>query len=106
MINAIKADQMLIILWELPFVYRETILFSTTKLASSIIVAFKTKSLLKYNETKMGIDNFKLDVSQAKTMVIPLHDLSYDPCGVMAIVVGNGHGDKSSNPRRGWLHFT
>ena len=24
----------------------------------------------------------------------------------MAIVVGNGHDDTSSNPRRDWLHFT
>ena len=27
-------------------------------------------------------------------------------CGVMVIVLGNGHGDTSSNPRRDWLHFT
>ena len=26
--------------------------------------------------------------------------------GVMVIVVGNGHGDSSSNPGRDWLHFT
>ena len=26
--------------------------------------------------------------------------------GVMVIIVGNGHGDTSSNPRRDWLHFT
>ena len=26
--------------------------------------------------------------------------------GVMVIVVGNGHGDMSSNPGRDWLHFT
>ena len=26
--------------------------------------------------------------------------------GVMVIVVGNGHGDTSSNPGRGWLYFT
>ena len=26
--------------------------------------------------------------------------------GVMVIVVGNGHGDTISNPRRDWLHFT
>ena len=25
--------------------------------------------------------------------------------GVMVIVVGNGHGDSSSNPGREWLHF-
>ena len=27
-------------------------------------------------------------------------------CGVMVIVVGNGHGDISSNPGPDWLHFT
>ena len=26
--------------------------------------------------------------------------------GEMVIVVGNGHGDTSSNPGRDWLHFT
>ena len=26
--------------------------------------------------------------------------------GVMVIVIGNGHGDTSSNPGREWLHFT
>ena len=26
--------------------------------------------------------------------------------GVIVIVVGNGHGDTSSNPEREWLHFT
>ena len=26
--------------------------------------------------------------------------------GVMVIVVGNGHGDTSSNPGRGWSHST
>ena len=27
-------------------------------------------------------------------------------CGVMVIIVGNGHGDTSSNPGLDWLHFT
>ena len=26
--------------------------------------------------------------------------------GVMVIIVGNGHGNTSSNPGRVWLHFT
>ena len=25
--------------------------------------------------------------------------------GVMVIIIGNGHGDTSSNPGRDWLHF-
>ena len=27
-------------------------------------------------------------------------------CGVMVIVIENGHGDTSSNPGRDWLHFS
>ena len=30
----------------------------------------------------------------------------YSVRGLMIIVVGNGHGDTSSNPGRDWLHFT
>ena len=30
----------------------------------------------------------------------------WSACGVMVIVVGNGHGDTSSNPGRDLLHFT
>ena len=26
--------------------------------------------------------------------------------GVMVIIIGNGHGDTSSNPGWDWLHFT
>ena len=37
--------------------------------------------------------------------VLPYNN-SYNNSGVMVIVVGNGHGDTSSNPRRDWLHFT
>ena len=33
-------------------------------------------------------------------------DLSGGARGVMVIVVGNGHGDTSSNPGRDFLHFT
>ena len=25
---------------------------------------------------------------------------------VIVVIVGNGHGDTSSNPRPGWMHFT
>ena len=34
------------------------------------------------------------------------HQLNGGARGVMVIVIGNGHGDASSNPGRGWLHFT
>ena len=27
-------------------------------------------------------------------------------CGVMVIIMGNGHGDTTSTPRGDWLHFT
>ena len=32
--------------------------------------------------------------------------LAIDLCGVMVIIVGNGHGETSSNPGWDWLHFT
>ena len=34
------------------------------------------------------------------------HQLFGGARGVMVIVIGNGHGDTSSNPGRDWLHFT
>ena len=37
---------------------------------------------------------------------IPIPPLLYSSSDVMVIVVGNGHGDTSSNPGRDWLHFT
>ena len=37
---------------------------------------------------------------------IPLYKETWGAHGVMGIVVGNGHGDTSSNPGRDWLHFT
>ena len=54
------------------------------------------------------------------TTILPsnmLSTMSYEPLiptgmvyggarGVMVIVVGNGHGDMSSNPGRDWLRFT
>ena len=35
-----------------------------------------------------------------------MHKITRGACGVIVIVVGNGHGDTSSNPGRDWLHFT
>ena len=34
------------------------------------------------------------------------YSCTWGAVGVMAIVVGNGHGDTGSEPGRGWLHFT
>ena len=36
----------------------------------------------------------------------PINGLNRGARGVVVIVVGNGHGDTSSNPGRDWLHFT
>ena len=43
-----------------------------------------------------------------KSLLIYLEDnlKSGGARGVMVIVVGNEHGDTSSNPGRDWLHFT
>ena len=40
------------------------------------------------------------------TMIYVLPLYMRGGCGVMAIIIGNGHGDTSSNPGRDWLHFT
>ena len=37
---------------------------------------------------------------------IPIRGRNVGARGVMVIVVGNGHGDTSSNPGRDLLHFT
>ena len=37
---------------------------------------------------------------------MPLKKENGGACGVMVIVVGNGHADTSSNPGRDYLHFT
>ena len=38
--------------------------------------------------------------------LLPLTEFLGGARGVVVIVVGNGHGDMSSNPGRDWLHFT
>ena len=45
------------------------------------------------------IETFNIDI---------IHGNGYfgGACSVMVIVIGNGHGDTSSNPGRDWLHFT
>ena len=48
-------------------------------------------------------ESYKLTKSQEK---INLLIKGGGARGVMVIVVGNGHGDSSSNPGRDWLHFT
>ena len=45
----------------------------------------------------------KVDVSESK---VNKSQVIGGGRGVMVIVVGNGHGDTSSNPRRDWMHFT
>ena len=35
-----------------------------------------------------------------------MKNMSGGACGVMVIVVGNGHGNTSSNPGWDWVHFT
>ena len=44
---------------------------------------------------------------KAPALQEPHHQIVYGGArGVVVIVVGNGHGDTSSNPGRDWLHFT
>ena len=46
--------------------------------------------------------------AHAERLILSLTDFlgGGGACGVMVIVIGIGHGDTSSNPRRDRLHFT
>ena len=57
----------------------------------------------------MYMDYIKIFVKNLKELENLLQTIGIynrgDARGVMVIVVGNGHGDTSSNPGRDWLHF-
>ena len=57
----------------------------------------------------MNIDMYKKYVYEyiLKNINICMHKYIYGGArGVMVIVAGYGHGDRSSNPRPDWLHST
>ena len=59
------------------------------------------------NSSIMIILCYSSTYSSDETDIITIYnEHSGGACGVMVIVVGNGHGDTSSNPGRDWLHFT
>ena len=45
-------------------------------------------------------------IKKIDNFLIGLIRYSWGARGIMAIVVGNGHSDMSSNPGQDWLHFT
>ena len=50
-----------------------------------------------------------LEATSGKTTAVwppTTHFICGGARGVIVIVVGNEHGDTSSNPERDWLHFT
>ena len=59
------------------------------------------KKTSKFKQPLLGL---KIDLV-AKGLGIN-HIVSGGARGVMVIVVGNGHGDTSSNPGQDWFHFT
>ena len=64
--------------------------------------------------TKWNANNFVQDLNSGRRSKFPRRcvwkwyswNIPLEACGVIVIVVGNGHGDTSSNPGRDWLHFT
>ena len=55
----------------------------------------------------IAIENRAIPLHLNKNIIYTFHKFVYGgACGVIVIVVGNGHGDTSSNPGRDWLHFT
>ena len=93
-------------------------------------IEFKTPILFSFDENRYTLWNIKIydhsnkakDVKHVKPRNCSIQQASFDfsvvfckqikhiptltRAPVMVIVVGNGHGDTSSNPGRGWLHFT
>ena len=62
-----------------------------------------TSSVLYWSESYFGkVTHVSFSIKNAFLSKF----LQWGACGVMAIVVGNEHGDTSSNPGRDWLHFT
>ena len=57
------------------------------------------------NRRRIAVSNNNINASISKIMTHS-HKHFGGARGVMVIVVGNGHGNMSSNPRRDWLHFT
>ena len=60
-----------------------------------------------WNLTILPYDDFRfLSQFQDIIIIIIIIIILGGACGVMVIIVGNGHGDTGSNPGRDWLHFT
>ena len=66
--------------------------------------AISVEHWMKIKENKENRSTWTLPVGhKSNVILIIIEEFAH---GVMVIVVGNGHGDTSSNPGRGWLHFT
>ena len=58
------------------------------------------------NSEREIIIKFVLATLNNNSVILRVSLYSFGASGVMAIVVGYGHGDTSSNPGQDWLHFT
>ena len=68
-------------------------------------------TLKSWDRTKQSVCGWQYIRSSmdVEPELILLHTIKWfqgGACGVMVIVVGNGHGDTSSNSGRDWLHFS
>ena len=53
-----------------------------------------------------NINKLKVIIKKLINPILGREPTAYKDISVMVIVVGNGHGDMSSNPGRDWLYFT
>ena len=70
---------------------------------------YDTKSVFKWNCKQSWTSpggNTPQDSNCTATCLLSRKLFTGGARGVIVIVVGNGHGDSSSNPGRDWLHFT
>ena len=79
-------------------------LYPKENLTAIMIVNKKAKTMHRLRDGNTDFFDIVAGVLQGDTLV-SIHVFG-GARSVMVIVVGNGHGDTSSNPRPDWLHFT
>ena len=104
--------------WSVCITKSQRILFVSFSRTNSVLFVWLNSSFLHNSpwitfptQPCLFIDHFSASLLHSPIMWLIVSSLSLDnphllfTCTVMVIVVGNGHGDTSSSPVRGWLHF-
>ena len=83
--------------------------FFQAAVVSILLYGCTTWTLTKRMEKKLDIVMLEpfdyVQINELSSVELLVLNNFGGSCGVMVIVVGNGHGDTSLNPGRDWLHF-